>query len=138
MRGRAVLSAILLTLHEGQLPANQLPSRMNKLDRVLGNGEGRGEMGRQYKVFHNNNNSNSDNVPNGAAIQISSESKQIPDVAGHTGLDLPALLRQVCGSKWLGVCKYSWLHNHIATWFQVLMCRSMMKHQYFQSHMLCN
>lgn len=51
VRGRAVLSAILLTLHEGQLPANQLPSRMNKLDRVLGNGEGRGETGLQYKVL---------------------------------------------------------------------------------------
>lgn len=76
MRGHAVLSAILLTLHEGQLPANQLPSRMNELDRVLGNRVGRGETGRQYKVFHNNNNSNNgDNVPNGAAIQISSESK---------------------------------------------------------------
>lgn len=47
VQGRAALSAILLTLHEGQLPANQLPSRMNKLDLVLGNGEGRGETGLQ-------------------------------------------------------------------------------------------
>lgn len=73
VQGRAVLSAILLTLHEGQLPANQLPSRVNKLDRVLGNGEGMGETGYQYKVFHNN--SHGHNVPKGAAIQISSESK---------------------------------------------------------------
>lgn len=51
VRGRVVLSAILLTLHEGQLPANQLPSRTDKLDRVLGNGEGRGETGPQYKVL---------------------------------------------------------------------------------------
>lgn len=50
VQGRAALSAILLTLHEGQLPANQLPSRMNKLDLVLGNGEGRGETGLQYRV----------------------------------------------------------------------------------------
>lgn len=50
VRGCAVQSAILLTLHEGQLPANQLPSRTDKLDRVLGNGEGRGETERQYKV----------------------------------------------------------------------------------------
>lgn len=45
VRGRAVLSAILLTLHEGQLPANQLPSRTHELDRVLGNGEGRARDG---------------------------------------------------------------------------------------------
>lgn len=51
VRGRVVLSAILLTLHEGQLPANQLPSRTDNLDRVLGNGEGRGETGQQYKVL---------------------------------------------------------------------------------------
>lgn len=39
VQGRAVLPALLLILHEGQLPANQLPSRTNKLDPVLGNGE---------------------------------------------------------------------------------------------------
>lgn len=51
VQGRAVLSAILLTLHEGQLPANQLPSRTNKLDLVLGHGEGREEAGLQYRVW---------------------------------------------------------------------------------------
>lgn len=48
VQGRAVLPALLLTLHEGQLPANQLPSRMSRLDLVLGNGGGRGEAGLQY------------------------------------------------------------------------------------------
>ncbi len=43
VQGRAVLPALLLTLHEGQLPANQLPSRMNKLDLVLGNRGSRGD-----------------------------------------------------------------------------------------------
>lgn len=84
VQGHAVLSAILLTLHEGQLPANQLPSRMNKLDRVLGNREGRGETRWQYKVFHNN--SNGDNLPNGAAIQISSESNKSPMLPVTRGL----------------------------------------------------
>lgn len=45
VQGRAVLPALLLTHHGGQLPANQLPSRMNKLDLVLGNGGGRAEAG---------------------------------------------------------------------------------------------
>lgn len=49
VRGRAALSAISLTLHEGQMPANQLLSRTNKLELVLGNGDGRGEAGRAAK-----------------------------------------------------------------------------------------
>lgn len=48
VQGRAALSAISLTLHEGQMPANQLLSRTNKLELVLGNGEGsERERGRQ-------------------------------------------------------------------------------------------
>lgn len=48
MQGHAALSAVLLTLHEGQLPANQLPSRTDELDFVLGNGEeDRGEAALQ-------------------------------------------------------------------------------------------
>lgn len=50
VQGRAALSAISLTLHEGQMPANQLLSGTNKLELVLGNGEGRGEAGRAAKL----------------------------------------------------------------------------------------
>lgn len=39
-----------LSLHEGHLPANELPTRMTKLDLLSGNGETRGETGLQYKV----------------------------------------------------------------------------------------
>lgn len=50
MQGHAALSAILLTLLEGQLPANQLPSRTDELDFVLGNGEeGRRDAALQYR-----------------------------------------------------------------------------------------
>lgn len=70
VRGRVVLSAILLTLHEGQLPANQLPSRADKLDRVLGNGEGRGETGAAIQsagIVLFGNNGDGDNTRNGTA-----------------------------------------------------------------------
>lgn len=43
VQGDAVLPALLLTLQEGCLPTNQLPSRINKLDLVLVNGGGRGD-----------------------------------------------------------------------------------------------
>lgn len=44
VQGDAVLPALLLTLQEGCLPTNQLPSRINKLDLVLVNGGGRGDV----------------------------------------------------------------------------------------------
>lgn len=45
VQGRAVFPALLLTLHEGQMPANQPRSRINKLHLILGNGEGTGDTG---------------------------------------------------------------------------------------------
>lgn len=99
VRGRAVLSAILLTLHEGQLPANQLPSRTGRVGpRPWKRRRRRGETGRQYKA--------SGLFPStvtaaALACQTVAPSREAPGpnrpphVAGHSGGDLPPSLSKL-------------------------------------------